>query len=348
MRSLGHPVAIAALGILVACGTPAASSVPASVRPSPSASESAAAEESPAAQLPAGRTVGAEATIPIAGAYELVSGENRVWMLTGDSITGIDPTANEVAEVIPLPFGYGGMVEAARILWFPDFDAGVLHRYDLDSGEWLGDVAVMEHPNRISVHAGSVWVANGHGRWVNRVDPVAGAVTATWSPLEDDATAETAPPNAFWGTSADAREAFAIDVASDTLASEIEVPFSPCAAYPLGEGATVAPCIENGQTPQITVVGPSPAASVTFELPGWPVAMLPIEDRLWLPLLRTEDVDGVAGSPVMIALDPSTGDIADVIAFDPPAYSIATGFGALWVATADAVLRVPLTELRQE
>ena len=346
MRSVLQSVAITSLGLVAACGAPATPSSPISVPTDPSASESGGAVSGPASNLPAGRTVSAEATISIPLALELGSGENRIWMLTRDSVTGIDPKTNEVAAVIPLTFEFGGMVEAAGSLWFPDFDGDVLHRYDLESGAWLSDVAVMHHPNRIGVHDGSLWVANGHGRRVSRIDPVGGKVVATWSPLDDDPAGVSAPPNAFWGTSSDARQAYAIDPSTNRLATEVAVPFSPCAAQRVGEMTSIAPCIESGQAPQVTVIGLSTASSVTMELPGWAMATLPIDGQPWLPLLERADFDGVAGVSNMIAIDPSAGDIVDVIRFDPPVYGLTLGFDALWLATADSVLRVPLSELR--
>lgn len=348
MRLVSRSVAIAALGLLAACGAPTSRLPPesASVHPTLSVSSSGGANGSPAFDLPAGRSVRVDATIPVPGAIELVGGENHMWMLTGDSVTGIDPATNEVAKEIPLPFRFGGMVEAASSLWFPDFDADVLHRYDLPSRGWLNDVAVMHHPNRIGVHDGSVWVGNGHGRWVSRIDPAVGAAVASWSPLEDDSAEGSAPPGAFWGTSSDARQAYAIDPSANSLAAEIEVPFSPCAAQPLGEKASVAPCIESGQEAQVALVGASGGSSMTIELPGWPVAMMPIEDRVWLPLLALDDLGGEAGVSTLIALDPSTGEIKDVVDFDRPVYGVALGFNALWVSTSDSVLRIPLTEFR--
>lgn len=325
-----------ALAAAIASGCAGAGSA---VSPSPAGGPS-----DPAAPIhfsesaPSPRAVQPDGSIPLEDALDLIPGEELLWVWTGDSVTGVTPDSLEPSITVNLDFEFGGMVEANGVLWFADFEGGSLHRYNLQQGAWLEDVEVMAHPNRIAAHAGSVWVGNGHGRWLSRIDSEQGTVVQTWEPLTEQPSRGEVPGDAFWGTSADSFEVFAIDPATDELAAELPVGFSPCAAQVVDAHVWVLRCIETGENPAVHVfaVGDEPGAAVPT--PGWLGRIAAVDNRLWIPLYDVDHPDD--GAALLLALDRASLGTADAITIGEPIFDAVAAFDALWLTTPTGLARL--------
>ena len=339
--------ALALVLFAAGCGDPGAAAPGGrSDSPTPELSSVPAPSVVSEVEIPSPRPVELHDAIPLPDALDLMPGRELMWVWTGGSVTAVAPNADEPELVVDLGFEFGGMVEAEGVLWFPEFEANVVHRYDLAQRTWLQDVEVMQHPNRIVAHAGSVWVANGHGRWVVRIDAATGEVVGTWEPLTQTAGGEDAPSNAFWGTSSDASQAFAIDPATGELTAEPPVPFMPCAAQPVDTSVWVTPCIEPGLTPSVHVLTATGDADISRRLPGWLGRISPIGDRVWAPVyqkLRPDD-----GAPFLLALDSESLEAVDAITIETPVFDALFAFDFLWLTTPTGLVRVERAALTDD
>ena len=343
-RRMRSTPALALIALLLAgCGgAGSTATVPASTTPP---STQSAFSDISQDDVPDPRHVDPDRTVPLREALDLVPGEELVWVWTGDSVTGVTADAEEPRLIVDLDFEFGGMVEADGVLWFADFERNSVHRYDLAEQSWLEDIEVMLHPNRIAAHDGSVWVGNGHGRWVSRIDPETGDVLETWEPLTDNPTESTISTDAFWGTSADSYQVFAIEPESQELVAELPVAFMPCGAQVVDDRVWVARCVEVDEDPAVYLfgIGGEPGASVGT--PGWFGRVAAIGDRLWIPVYDPERPDD--GAPYLLALDRESLRVADAITVGQPVFDVLSAFDALWLTTRDGLLRLSADSLTE-
>jgi streptogramin lyase len=157
-------VAALVVSLLAACSSgdaddepSAASSVSASRSSSPSAA-STADQVSPSAHVVTGLTD-----------VFLSSGAGLVVAFNPQGVVAIDPESEQVrwrADVT----GSDAAVGLGSV-WVADFDANLVRRLDVHTGQVRAEIPVPDNPIAIMIHRGQIWVAAHRGGSVSRIDP---------------------------------------------------------------------------------------------------------------------------------------------------------------------------------
>ena len=132
-------------------------------------------------------TLETEATLAIPGATKRRDGGpgsplayegGRLWAVTGDAVVGVDPAT--MTEVVRAPVaGADDLAAGFGALWVKAGAIGTdLVRISPADGAVTSTLPIGGSIRRISVGAGSVWVADADSGDVVRIDPRTGAVTA--------------------------------------------------------------------------------------------------------------------------------------------------------------------------
>lgn len=310
---------------------------------------------------PAGTVV---ASIPAPSTGGIAIGAGSVWVANtlANTVTRIDPATNRVTATIStgrspedLFHGPTRMAVGHGALWVADgrSTCSCVHRIDpstnlIDETIPLGTPTFPEFrlaPLGIAVTPNAVWVALRHGREedastgsVVRVDPATNAVAAViplgGSNAGGGPTRIGATTDSVWVGIPSTRTIVRIDTATAAVVATIEG--LTCAEGDLdvdaSGGVWVADCdVVRRIDPSAnafsrTVAIPSPTLSngvrgLAFGL-----------GSVW------------AQADILTRIDPATGAIRGTLPLDPALvwgeYSLATGFGSLWVRQLDRVVRI--------
>lgn len=307
---------------------------------------------------PAGQVV---ATIPAPHWGGIAVGGGAVWVANTfpHTVTRIDPQSNAVVATIPITgsadlfHGPTRMGFGRGSLWVLDgtFDCSCLHRLDpsinrevatipLGVPGYQGRIA----PLGIAVQPDAIWVALRQGTEdatdgaVVRVDPrtneVVAVIGAGTNPEFGGPTRITAGPAAVWATVPSLKAVVRIDPATNTIVAT--VPGLSCGEGDVdmdeSGGVWVADCDVVRRIDPATnrfshkVVVPSPTLSAGNR--GLALGL----GSVW------------AQSDVLARIDPATGAVRGLLPLDTSLvwgeYSVATGFGSVWVRQQDRVLRI--------
>ena len=267
-------------------------------------------------------------------ANNIVVADDRVWVGSSDAITPVDPRTNAVGTRIEVPNVAGFFAFGFDSAWVSDYDASIVRRVDLGTGEVIAEIAVGDSPEGIAFSEDSVWVANHHGGSLTRIDPATNTVVTTL---------EVAPPGVggpqhvveaggiLWVTVPNKHAVLTLDPTANVVLAEIVTTGDPCGEIALVDSkAWVAGC-DN----QVYVIDARTNEEVgVVELRGQPGAAFDLDDRVWLPEAGS---DG-ARSGQIVAIGPSL-TMEDAVEVEPAEFSAVPGFDSVWVVDAqDAVL----------
>ena len=307
---------------------------------------------------PAGKVV---ATIPAPHWGGITVGGGAIWVANTfpHTVTRIDPESNAVVATIPVsgeadPFhGPTRMGFGNGTLWVLDgtFDCSCLHRIDPMTNREVATIRLSTSPDQervaplgIAVQPDAIWIALRLGTEdavdgaVVRVDPltntVAAVISAGTSPEFGGPTRIAAGGGAVWATVPSMKSVLRIDPKTDEIVAT--VPGLSCGEGDVdidaSGGVWVADCdvvrridpVTNQFTHKVRVPSPTLSADVRGLAFGL--------GSVW------------AQSDVLARIDPTTGKVQGTLPLDPALvwgdYSIAIGFGSVWVRQRDRILRI--------
>lgn len=301
------------------------------------------------------------ATIPAPHWGGIAVGGGAVWVANTfpHTVTRIDPESNGVVATIPVagqadPFhGPTRMGFGDGSLWVLDgtFDCSCLHRIDPSTNREVATIQLSGAPLQgriaplgIAVQPDAVWVAVRLGTEeapdgaVIRVDPltnkVAAVIGAGSHPEFGGPTRIAASPAAVWASVPSMRSVVRIAPQTNTIVATVSGLTCGEGDVDLDEsgGVWVADCdvvrridpATNAFTQKVRVPSPSRSAGTRGLVLGL--------GSVW------------AQSDVLARIDPTTGRVRGTLALDPALvwgeYSIAIGFGSVWVRQMDRILRI--------
>jgi YVTN family beta-propeller protein len=161
------------------------------------------------------------------GTGQIIFGEDAIWVIThlGNTVSRIDPAANEVAATIPvgeflqaLAFGHGAV-------WVAGSSDGTIARIDSKTNAISTTNPVVQplsSVNGVAVGGGSVWVSSGSEHTVSRIDPDNNVVIAT-IPVEPYPSQIAFAQNAVWITHTASPVLTRIDTDSNQISTELDL-----------------------------------------------------------------------------------------------------------------------------
>jgi virginiamycin B lyase len=355
MRSSAGRLAILTLAFTASACTPAVtpervpspSAAPSmqAVDPTPSAEPTITRTTAPSPTAPEARVVTPSATIDVGHALiGLLVAEDAVWVGSSTGITPIDPDTNDVGEEIEVPndagfygFGFGSM-------WVSDYHASLVHRVDPTTGAIEASIETGANPEGIAFTSDAVWVANHHDGSVTRIDPSSDTVLAT---IEVGSEGQGGPQHivasddAVWVGVPNGRAVVRINPTANAMVARIHTSGTPCGQMTLvADQLWVTTCEASAMVIDVATdeeVG-------RLSLGGTGGGTFGHDDRVWISVLGRDDTDPGR----LVAIDPDTIAVTDVIQTQPRTYSAALGFGDLWAAAEGlgVVSRFPEDVLR--
>jgi hypothetical protein len=298
------------------------------------ASEGSAARPTPLVVPASATPVSALAEIDVPGASSILVADDALWVaaVTGLTVSfvRIDPRSRETTRTIASEvLGASGIGHGS--LWITDFERDELSRYDLDTGERIATIATGSGPDGVLIAEGSVWVPDHAGGSVTRVDPATNEVTATvvvGTPGRGGPAGLAPAAGRIWVTEPIPGQLTGIDPATNEPDVEFSLDLIPCPVSAVEDRLWVGACLDTA--PLFQVVDPTggPGAPIsTRETVDFPTV---IGGRLWL-----------AAGERLIALDPASLEVVDVLAFGQPLRSNPVeAFGSVWAVLADQVLEL--------
>ncbi len=114
---------------------------------------------------------GLVATVAVAAAFALSSGDGSALALRGNSLVRIDPTKNLVSAVIDVGEKPAGVAVAGRRAWVYNLGDGTVSQIDTSTNSVRRTTSVSTVPLTAAYHAGPLLAANSAGAWVVGVRP---------------------------------------------------------------------------------------------------------------------------------------------------------------------------------
>jgi YVTN family beta-propeller protein len=140
-------------------------------------------------------------------------------------VTAIPPIGTVSATISGLgplsgQFDYYGMAADDTSVWVHNGDGGTLLRIDTKTNAIVATISVGAGEGGVAIGEGSVWVANSSDQTISRIDPQTNQVIATIR-LNGDVTAITASPGAIWASDSNASEVVRIDPSTNKVVATI-------------------------------------------------------------------------------------------------------------------------------
>jgi YVTN family beta-propeller protein len=126
--------------------------------------------------------------IPIGhGTRQVALGEGAAWVLMRGGVVRVDPSTNEVGDLIHVPRNIVSLAVGEGSVWVvrhpnvrrPSDVPGSVVRIDAQTGKTIADIGVERSPSGIAVAYGSVWVSNMADGTLSKIDPRTNSVVAT-------------------------------------------------------------------------------------------------------------------------------------------------------------------------
>jgi virginiamycin B lyase len=269
------------------------------------------------------------------GGGGLVVGDGAVW--AADSLDGevlrVDPRRRRVVASVRVGAFANELFVAfgAGSVWVSNENDNAVYRVDPATNQVAARVPVGSFPWDLEVGDGAVWVANHHGGSVSRIDPTTNTVVATirvgGDALQGPAHVAVAP-GAVWVSIDSSRELVRIDPATNEIVARVSVPAGVCG----GLAASTTSVWSGGRIcgDGVTLVDPATNTVARHRrLPGMTFGLEYAHGALWS-----------ANGSRLLRLDPISLAVRKTVATHTPVAFIASGAGAIWARTPDAVLRV--------
>ena len=312
--------------LLSACTSPGAQRARSS-EPSPTARPTPVVTEDP----PHRRTVTAEATIPIDGTpTSFWVDADSVWVGRLDGVTRIDPGTNDILQEIDIPTGAFNFSTGFGSVWVPDFQANVLRRYRVDTGELESEIGGVTTPEDVVATEDAVWVANHRAGTVSRVDPQSNTIVGS---VMVAPSGSSGPSNLLvvedtvWVSAPNLPGVIGIDSATNEVTMEIPVMWP---AIPCGEPGIIGHEIWLSSCADGTIVTAANPATGTadrlFDVGGEASQPFEIGGLAWMLVVPADGTD-----PYLAGVDPESLKIVDAIELPSPGHSATVAFGSLWV-----------------
>jgi streptogramin lyase len=281
---------------------------------------------------------GAAVVLVIAAALVTASRDSSGRLLAGDSVAVIDPDTNAIVGEIPVGGRPTGPAVGEGSVWVGNRDDNTLLRIDPRSGKVVRTIGLGVAPIDVEVGAGSVWVLSDNA--LLRVDPATndpdppvplprGSGMGSWSHLEVGANA------VFVCSCSSPGDVIRVDTASRAVVTVHRIP-----VWELATGEGVLWAITGWEVDTIERINPRTNAVVGTPIPlerigeihGWRYQLAVGAGSIW-----------VSAPTSLWRIDPTTKRYRPSVPLGHSAEdsSVATGEGAVWVATRDGtVLRV--------
>ncbi len=333
-----HVRAVAGCGlvlVIMACSVAPSGGVPSVATALPSTTiASATSAPSPTPAETPGRTVVADAVIPIGfGSCCPKIGPTGIWLPTSNSVIRIDPATNAVASTFSLDEssdGYGLAIDA-NDLWVTNFDAQTLLRLDPITGKQRAAIPTLPGPAQVLDTPGAIWIGNHHNGSVSRIDPKTDRIvqTITVGPAGGGGPLGLTPvAGGFWVGFGDTAAVVRVDTKLGKVVATVPLPdgnTNVIAVDPTHTWATFNG--DNGSA--VAVMNPGGnAVAATIDVGGVPGSSAWLHDGVaWLPVLPYA---GTVGT--VVAIDPKTNQIVDRLSIpDGTPSAIFEAFGSVWL-----------------
>lgn len=280
----------------------------------------------------------------VPGAAALAIGGGFVWVTTAQhellkmapdgQVLGYVP----IAKGSPTPGeGYFGVAVGEGSVWAANPAENVVYRVDPETLTVSARIPVGPYPWGVAVGAGHVWVAIHHGTdhgALERIEPATNRVDGhvPLGPPNQGPGKVTMSGDAVW-VAVDGDNVLArVDPATLEVTKRISVRGVCGGIAAVGKAIWVAGRIcGSGVTRVDTVKG---AAGHTVGLRGMTLGVAADEDSVWVASVLGRD------SSVLTRLDATSEKVVDQLVFDHQLAGVALGFGSVWVAGGDQVVRV--------
>jgi YVTN family beta-propeller protein len=292
------------------------------------------------------------AALEVANPSNMTSGDGFLWVISGGSIVRIDPKTNQIVgkpiqpgmQAEDIAFGDGSLwitTVASGDLGAPS-DTDALSRIDPETGEVLSTVKVNRGPMSVAFTPEAVWVVNfgQHGDTIIHVDPqtnqLAGDPIQTGRAPLSLAVGE----GSVWVANHDAQTITHIDLASNQLVANINVPSEPHrVAY--GEGAV---WVANFHVDSVTRIDPQTNEVIGEPIPiGHPAGNMAAGlGSVWVTSDYRGPMDADPEDVVLVRIDSKTNQVVETIPLGGHPIDVEIAGNAVWVSIQgpNKVLRI--------
>jgi YVTN family beta-propeller protein len=255
------------------------------------------------------------------------------------------PTGGTVVATIsglgPLPgqFDSYGMAADDTAVWVHNGDGGNLFRIDPKTNAIVANITVGSGEGGVAIGEGSVWVANSQDQTISRIDPQTNQVIATIS-LPGNVGAITTSPGAIWASNYNASEVVRIDPRTNKVVATISNQIG-VSGLSFGAGSTWV--ANRGDTAHgLTRLDPASNQVQTQINTGGGQSLSCTAVTALEQAVWTIDLSlGDGASVVLERIDPATNKVVATIPVpDSAPFQIAADDHGVWVYGPDTLYRV--------
>lgn len=278
------------------------------------------------------------------GAAALAIGDNAVWVTTAKHELLKMAPDGQVLGYVPIAKGgptagegYFGVAVGEGSVWAANPAENAVYRVDPGTLRVIARISVGPDPWGVAVGAGHVWVAIHHGTdhgALERIDPETNRVDGhvPLGPPNQGPGKVTTSGSAVWVAVDGDNVLVRVDPATLEITKRIPVKGVCGGIAAAGSDIWVAGRIcGSGLTRVDTVKG---AAGDTVDLMGMTLGVAADADSVWVASTLGR------GKSVLLRLDATSEKVVDQLVFDHLLVGVAIGFGAVWAAGGDEVVRV--------
>jgi len=333
--------------VLLSACQPATSMPTAPVTDAQTATPIAPLEEAPAS---AQDRIGA--TLEVASPSNMTSGDGLLWVISGSSIVRIDPQTNQIVgdpiqpgiQVEDIALGEGALwvtTVGSGDLGAPN-DTDAVSRIDPETSETLATIKVSRGPMSLALTPGAVWVVNFgmNGDTVVHIDPQTDQITGDPIQTGRAPLSVAVGEGSLWVANHDAHTITRIDLATNQVVANINVPSEPHrVAY--GEGAV---WVANWHINSVSRID-----TQTNQVIGEPIPigfhagnMAAGLGSVWVTSDYRSPMDGAPEDVVLVRIDPQTNQAVETIPLGGHPIDVEIAGDAVWVSIQgpNRVLRI--------
>ena len=291
------------------------------------------------------------ARLEVASPSNMTSGDELLWVISGNSIVRIDPKTGQLAgepirpgvQAEDIAFGEGSLwvtTVGSGDLGVPN-DTDAVSRIDPGTGETLAMIKVSRGPMSLAFTPQAVWVVNfGLGDTVIRIDPntdqILGEPIVTGRAPLSVAVGE----GSLWVANHDAHTITRIDLATNQVVANITVPSEPHrVAY--GEGAV---WVANWHVNSVSRIDPQTNQLMGEPIPiGFPAGNMAAGlGSVWVTSDYRGPADGAPEDVVLVRIDPQSNQAVETIPLGGHPIDVEIAADAVWVSIQgpNQVLRI--------
>ena len=290
--------------------------------------------------------------LEVASPSNMTSGDGLLWVNSGSSIIRIDPQTNQIVgdpiqpgiHVEDIALGEGALwvtTVGSGDLGAPN-DSDAVSRIDPETSETRATIKVSRGPMSLAFTPRAVWVVNFgmNGDTVVRIDPQTDQITGDPIQTGRAPLSVAVGEGSLWVANHDAHTITRIDLATNQVVANINVPSEPHrVAY--GEGAV---WVANWHINSVSRIDPQ-----TNQLVGEPIPigfhagnMAAGLGSVWVTSDYRGPMDGAPEDVVLVRIDPRTNQVVETIPLGGHPIDVEIAGDAVWVSIQgpNRVLRI--------